>query len=271
MRQLMLLLAAICAPVSLLNAKDVSEYPEPEGESVTVRKLVETALAKGDREGMLAAIADLKEQIPASSPIADELFAVVAETNASLESRELTTRLQRVADMLAFVPLGEAKLPEGFPTYTPVGMIERKCYPKQRLAVAQRFMTLFSHISTNGIAMTAPVQKEYTVSEDGIPQQQSMAFFYASPETGQSGKRGSVNVVDKEPVEVVALGIRGSVTPQVIRDAQARLEQWVSTQREYETNGPLRIMGYNSPMVPRKNQFHEIQIPLKKVDMAATP
>ncbi len=268
MRKLMLLLAAICSSVSLLNAKNVSDYPEPEGETVTVRRLVENALAEEDREAMLSVIAELKERVPASSPIADELPDVGA---ASLQSPELRARLQRVADMLAFVPLGEAKLPEGFPTYTPVGMIERKCYPKQRLAVAKRFMTLFGHISTNRIAMTAPVQMEYEVPEDGSPQQQSMAFFYASPEIGKSGKRGLVKVVDKEPVEVVALGIRGGVNPQVIRDAKSRLEQWVSAQSEYETDGPLRVMGYNSPMVRSKDQFHEIQLPLKRVAMAATP
>ena len=173
--------------------------------------------------------------------------------------------------MLAFVPLGEAKLPEGFPTYTPVGMIEKKSYPQQRLAKAKRFMTLFRHISTNGIAMTSPVQMEYEVPEEGSPQQQSMAFFYASPEIGESGKRGSVKVVDKEPVEVVALGVRGGLNPQIIRDAKSRLEQWVSAQSEYAIHGPLCVMGYNSPMVRRKNQFHEIQLPLKKVEMAATP
>lgn len=270
MHKVVLLLAAVGASVTPLNAENVSEYPEPARETVRVRQLVETALAEQDREAMLAVIADLKERVPASSPLADELQGVGAGSHESLQLPELRKRLQRVADMLAFVPQGEAKLPEGFPTYTPVGMIERKCYPQQRLAVAKRFMTLFGHISTNGIAMTAPVQMEYTASEEGSLEQQSMAFFYANPEIGEPGKRGSVEVVDKEPLEVVAIGIRGGVTPQVLRDAKSRLEQWASDQPEYEISGPLRVMAYNSPMVRRKNQFHEVQLPVKQVATAAT-
>ncbi|TWT76890.1 SOUL heme-binding protein [Posidoniimonas polymericola] len=269
MRKLLLLLAFTFSWASLLNAKDESGYPEPDGEAATARQLVEAALAEEDGAALLSAVDQLKALVPSSSPIADELSAGGAATDQELTVPELKQRLQRVAEMLAFVPLGEAKLPEGFPTYTPVGMIEVKRYPKQRMAMAKQFMTLFGHISTNGIAMTAPVQMEYEASAAGRPQQQSMAFFYASPEIGKPGERGAVTVVDREPTEVVALGVRGGVGSQVIEDANARLERWVADQSKYEVSGPLRVMGYNSPMVGRKNQFHEVQLPLKRAATSA--
>ena len=268
MRRL-LLVVVILSTVSLLYAKDAPQYPQPQGEVMAIHKLVENALVADDQESKRAMVAELKKRVPVGSPVADELIVIDTETNTAEPSAEMRQRLQRVNDMLTFVPLGEAKLPEGFPTYTPVGMIEKKNYPKQRMAMAKRFMTLFGHISSNNIAMTTPVQMEYEVTDEGRTQQQSMAFFYASPEIGKAGERGSVKVVDKEPLEVVSLGIRGGVNTKIIRDAKIRLEKWVAAQAEYETGGPLRVMGYNSPMVRRKNQFHEIQLPLKKVEEPA--
>ena len=64
----------------------------------------------------------------------------------------------------------EAPLPDGFPTYTPVGEIEVKRYPAYRKAETTggvAFWTLFQHIKTAGISMTAPV--EMTYEKDGPP------------------------------------------------------------------------------------------------------
>ena len=79
-----------------------------------------------------------------------------------------------------FKPVVEAPLPDGFPTYTPVGKIEVKQYPAYRKAETSgrvAFWTLFEHITSSGISMTAPV--EMTYEKDGAPvgKERAMAFF----------------------------------------------------------------------------------------------
>ena len=51
-----------------------------------------------------------------------------------------------------FKPVVEAPLPDGFPTYTPVGKIEVKQYPAYRKETSGRvaFWTLFEHITSSG-------------------------------------------------------------------------------------------------------------------------
>ena len=53
-------------------------------------------------------------------------------------------------------------------------------------------------------------------------------------------------------------------TKQRVTDAQLRLENWLKTHcEEYESAGPLRVMGYNSPFVADKKRFTEVQIPVR--------
>jgi hypothetical protein len=171
--------------------------------------------------------------------------------------------------MLSFKPVKEADFPAGFPTYTPVGWIEVKRYPAYRRAVAGGFWTLFAHIKANGIAMTAPVEMQYVSKGEEPAVQKSMAFLYGSPELGRVGKRGLVRVDDVEPQLVVSIGLRGMRTNEAIKDAKSRLESWIADSCEYEAAGSLRLMGYNSPYVPKAKQFFEVQIPIRSVEKAA--
>ena len=265
MRKLVAIGAVLVFSLSISSAKDIEDYPEPQGVAEEALIVAEAGVAAENPEALESAVEKLKALLPSSSPLAEKL---ISAKQAKPSTAELKERLQELASMLAFVPLAEAELPEGFPTYTPVGMIEKKSYPKLRLAEAKNFFTLFTHITSNDIAMTAPVQMEFEVSDQGRATQESMAFFYGSPGIGKAGKVGPVEVVDKEALEVVALGIRGRPSPNEMRDAQSRLEKWISYEADYKAAGPIRLMGYNSPMVPRDRQFFEIQIPLEKVDAA---
>ncbi|MFM7035242.1 MAG: heme-binding protein [Planctomycetia bacterium] len=169
-----------------------------------------------------------------------------------------------------FKPLIEAELPAGFPTYTPVGTIEVKQYPAYRKAETSgraAFFTLFTHIKTNGIAMTAPV--EMTFKPEGVPvgQEQAMAFLYGSPDLGKAGKQGSVKVLDVPAATVVSIGARGQRTDALVAKATERLRAWLSENKQsYMQEGPVRIMGYNSPFVARDRQFFEVQIPVSSVN-----
>jgi len=67
-------------------------------------------------------------------------------------------------------------------------------------------------------------------------------------------------------MQVVSIGIRGPRSEAALADAHERLRQWLAEHKEqYVENGSARVMGYNSPFVPRDRQFHELQIPVREV------
>lgn len=160
-----------------------------------------------------------------------------------------------------FEPLMEAPLPKGFPAPGPVGEAVVKEYPRYRAARTSggmsAFWTLFGHIKRNNIEMTAPV--EMTMEED---EKVDMAFLYESPEQGQAGKEGAVEVLDLPAVRVVSFGIRGNPTPEQIEGAKREIER-LRAEKGMDAAGPFRLLGYNSPMVPAKNRFYELQLPVR--------
>jgi len=172
-----------------------------------------------------------------------------------------------------FKPMIEAELPEGFPGYTPVGTIEVKEYPKYRKAETSgkvAFWSLYSHIKDNQIAMTAPVEMTLTADKANQLQEQSMAFLYGKANQGTLGKKGSVTVIDVPQMTVVSIGVRGPRSDAVVADAQDRLTKWLAQNKEqYVESGAPRLMGYNSPFVPKNKQFFELQIPIRKVQVKA--
>lgn len=167
-----------------------------------------------------------------------------------------------------FVPIKEAELPDGFPPYTPVGRIEVKHYPAARKAVADgvgRFWSLFRHINQHNVAMTAPVEMQFGSPQQPLGREQSMAFFYERPDQGVPGAFRRVVVSDEEPITVVSIGCRGRRSSETVETARKQLLQWIREHSDrYETAGPLRVMGYNSPFVPTSKQFYEVQIPIRE-------
>lgn len=200
--------------------------------------------------------------------------ASVAAASEAAAAAALRSALQEADDVLSFRPLMEAKLPHGFPEPTPVGEIHVKRYPAYRLARAsmpgrasegRAFFTLFEHITRNGVEMTAPVELTYGAATSDRPQGEAMAFLYESIRLGKTGKDGAVTVVDVPAMTAVSIGVRGNYTEDKIADAQERLQRWLEENRErYERAGPLRVMGYNSPMVPAARRYAEVQIPIRE-------
>lgn len=168
----------------------------------------------------------------------------------------------------AFKPVVEAPLPDGFPTYTPVGEIEVKKYPAYRKAEASggvAFWTLFQHISSAGIAMTAPVEMTYQSDGPPVGREKAMAFLYGDKGIGSPGRKGNVEVVDVPAATVVSLGMRGARSEAILVGAEQRLRVWLEQNKtRYEQAGPIRVMGYNSPFVARDRQFFEVQIPIRE-------
>jgi monofunctional biosynthetic peptidoglycan transglycosylase len=170
----------------------------------------------------------------------------------------LADRLVGVVSDLRFEPVREAERPAGFPDYTPVGEIRVQRYPTYRMA-----RTTSGHIQENGIAMTAPVETTFDASEP-VLSESSMAFLYASQSLGSTGTRGPVEVLDVSAHSAVSIGLRGVERPRRIEDARQKLELWIAEHPRWRSAGPLRIMGYNSPMVRADRRYFEVQIPVKQ-------
>ena len=184
----------------------------------------------------------------------------------------------------------EAALPEGYPAPTPPGAVEIKTYPAVRRAqvsgdrgmnpsAGQGFFPLFNHIKANDIAMTAPVEMIY--AGEGMPQPGAdalethtnddgeawtMSFLYRTPDLGPTGSDGRVEVIDAQPVTVLALGVRGRLSEATTMAGVTRLSAWIESHNEYEIAGHARTLGYNGPYVPRDIQWWEIQIPIRPVE-----
>ena len=164
--------------------------------------------------------------------------------------------------------LKEAELPKGFPDPGPYGEVVTKSYPAYRAASTETkganivFWTLFSHIRKNEIAMTTPV--EMTMGETGYGKlaMEKMAFLYEDPEMGKSGPDGTlVEVVDVPAMKVLSLAWRGPRKTETINESKARL---LAEAKERGLKGTtFRLLGYNSPSVPRADRTHELQLILE--------
>lgn len=159
----------------------------------------------------------------------------------------------------------EAALPQGFPAPGPVGEVVAKDYPRYRAARAAggrfAFGMLFAHIKSNDIAMTAPVEMAMDESPSGAMDMRSMAFLYASPELGETGRDGRVEVVDLPPQRVLSYGMNGPVTSDKLAAARRSIEARLKIDG-LKRDGGWRLMGYNSPMVPETKRFYEFQLPV---------
>jgi hypothetical protein len=234
------------------------------GEPATVRK----ALAEG-----MQRIADT---LPPSSDPARTLRNAVAtsekaETDTAAVDR-LSAGINEARVALTFQPTMEAPLPEGFPAPGPIGKVLVKKYPAYRLARTPMkgpqqnaaFWTLFKHIQTNEIEMTAPVEMTYKAGEQQELNAESMAFLYQSTKLGKTGEDGNVQVIDVPAMTVVSVGVRGSYNKADMAEAVKQIDAWLADHKEYERAGDPRYMGYNSPMVMPIKRYGEVQIPVKK-------
>lgn len=209
------------------------------------------------------------------SHIATQLSVACREALRNIEAQPRAAALlvelvtDSAAKNLAFQPILEAALPKGFPYPAAAGQIQIAEYPQYRLARSAMggrsqngaFFTLFRHIQSNEIAMTAPV--EMTMDGNSAV---DMAFLYGDPKIGEAGQDGRVAVQDIEPMTVLTIGVRGGSRSDAMGDAIAELEGWIKENNAtWERAGNARLMGYNSPMVPRNKQFSEVQIPVKRV------
>jgi hypothetical protein len=176
-------------------------------------------------------------------------------------------------------------LPQGYPAPTPPGMIDLKSYPMVRRAEFRGeggsrssanggFWPLFMHIQRRDIAMTSPVEMDYSGmqipeaevgegSQNFSPRSWTMSFLYRTQELGPTGEDGRVVVVDAPPVTVLSVGMTGSPSRSVVQDGTAKLREFLAGQTTWEAAGDLRGLFYNGPDVPESRKWAEIQVPVR--------
>ena len=142
---------------------------------------------------------------------------------------------------------------------------------KTNAGANRSFWPLFQHIQKRGIAMTSPVEMDYTgMSDDkgNLSDERgswTMSFLYRTPDMGETGPAESnVQVKDLPPMTVISLGMQGNYgLKQVnagldkLRDALAKQDQWVVA-------GEPRALNYNGPQIEAGYRWSEIQIPVKQ-------
>jgi hypothetical protein len=210
----------------------------------------------------LAVTQVLKEAMSKAADVSDKQQAAKLMQDA----------LREASATLAFKPLIEAPLPEGFPEPTQVGEIQIKKYPAYRFATTQlagaessAFWTLFTHIKKNDIAMTAPVEMTYGEGGTDKLQPKAMAFLYRSPKQGKAVTDEKVEVIDVAPIMALSMGIRGDATKTRLAEAKGHLDTWLKEHaKDFEASGPLRVMGNNSPFVAANRRFTEVEIPVRR-------
>ena len=89
-----------------------------------------------------------------------------------------------------------------------------------------------------------------------------MAFLYRRTTQGEAGKGGLVDVLDVPAATTVSLGLSGEFTPDRVAAARGRLEDWLGTRAGYAATGPLRVLGYNGPSVPKDRKYFEVELPV---------
>ncbi|NEO32589.1 MAG: ABC transporter substrate-binding protein [Symploca sp. SIO3C6] len=178
-----------------------------------------------------------------------------------------------------------APLPAGFPPPTADGEIEVKQYPAYRAATVRysgelsqaansSFNPLYSHISSNDISMTAPVETRYPAStleagEMGSEDEQGEAyvsFLYRNTEVYPEQVSQNIQVEDIQPMMVVSLGLKGSYSYSSYQQNIKQLQSWLAQHPEYEVVGLPRRFFYDAPFVPEALKRSEIQIPIRIQD-----
>ena len=204
-----------------------------------------------------------------------DILSKAAQTSSKFQdvtkqADTLRAALLETLVILTFKPKVEAPVPAGFPAPSPVGVVEIKKLPVYRMAKVansglggNNFFTLFNHIKKNKIEMTAPV--EMTMAEkNGKYTESSMAFLYQETTLGKVGPQGNIAVLDTKECMVASIGMRGSPSSENIESARRWLiEKIKSAPEAYEIAGELKVMGYNSPFMPEKLRYYEVQLPLK--------
>ncbi len=271
------LLLTLITVVSIASARMLRADPMAKAETETVT-LINKALTDAKPQATDERLATLQSAAKAVMEARRHNWLITTKLQSALDRRDasvskqvnaLEVALSEAAVILNFRMKKEAALPKGFPDPSALGEIQLKHYPAYRLARApsqkdNAFFTLFRHIKANNIEMTAPVEMRFDEADQKF-QQVDMAFLYGAPDWGSLGDAGKGVIVEDIPaLSTVAIGLTGDFDPTASTYIKA-LETWLAEHASnYERDGKVRVMGYNSPFVWKSQRFYEIEIPVRK-------
>lgn len=271
--------SALRLPLSLVLAVSVvgqERLFRPEDRAIraeVAEQLAETLRAEGDLPTTVALAAVAGTRLPAGSAARAALTTSLQVANAAPAEPAALARLRsELGDLVAvlgFEPKWEAELPTGFPGFGAVGELELRRYPAYRMARTSMrggsnsaFWPLFRHIKSNDIAMTTPVQMDW---QDASARPATMAFLYGDPAIEPGATAEGVEVVEVPAQLVLSIGAIGDDREAIVAALRARLQAYADAPGSgLEVAGPIRTMGYNSPMVRRDRRYFEVQLPVRR-------
>jgi hypothetical protein len=179
----------------------------------------------------------------------------------------------------------DTPLPVGYPRPTPPGAIEFKKYPSVRRAEVSgsmhpdigmnfAFFPLFNHIKRRDIAMTSPVEMDYSgkgPAAGKAPNDWTMSFLYREPSNGELGRDRNVRIVDTLGLTVLATGLRGRYSWEKLQEPLEWLGTWLAEHPEWQRAGDARALYYNGPDRRTADLWGEIQIPVRPSAPTAAP
>jgi hypothetical protein len=61
------------------------------------------------------------------------------------------------------------------------------------------------------------------------------------------------------------MGARGDLDSKAVAAAHSHLMTWLEDHAgKFEASGELRVLGYNSPMIPIDKRYFEVQVPVRE-------
>ena len=179
---------------------------------------------------------------------------------------------------LGIYQANSAPLPVGFPAPTAPDKIEIKQYPAYRAATynysgnlseagSQSFSSLFQHISSNNISMTAPVETRYplsTLESNEKTGEATVSFLYRNTDIYPQEIANNITVEDIPAMTVVSLGLKGAYSYESYQEGVEKLKNWLSKNPSYRKVGKPRRLFYDGPYKPDAAKRSEIQIPVTK-------
>jgi hypothetical protein len=256
------------APPRLVDAGDLP------ARSAAAEALTDACVDAPDVATLVALAARAKVELPPGSAARARLNEALAAANGRPvdDARALRSLRSDLGDLVAtlrFRPLEQAELPAGFPGFAAADELELRRYPAYTMARTSMrggslgaFWPLFRHIESNGIAMTTPVQMDYAAADERRPIR--MAFLYGDPKTRPETVAEGIEVVHVEAATVLSIGAIGDDRADRVKALAERLRGWLATQQQWAAAGPIRVMGYNSPMVSRDDRYFEVQLPIAR-------
>ena len=162
----------------------------------------------------------------------------------------------------------EASLPKGWPAPGPYDEVSEKEYPVYRVAKTEAggqtrsFWTLFQHIKSKDIPMTAPVEMKME-EQEGEMEMTSMGFLYQNTTVGSVGMDGEkVEVTDVPAMTVLSYAWMGPENKKTVAKARAALDAQLEEKKLKAES--YRLLGYNGPGTPKAKRTFELQAVIKK-------